>query len=78
MPNAVALTSEFMPERLRCYRGHLMFVGFAIGAAVGGFVAAALIQRFGWQSVFVTGGVIPCVIAVLLIAFFRNPFAFFS
>jgi AAHS family 4-hydroxybenzoate transporter-like MFS transporter len=44
-----------------------MFVGFSIGAAVGGFVAAALIARFGWQSVFVTGGVIPCAIAILLI-----------
>jgi AAHS family 4-hydroxybenzoate transporter-like MFS transporter len=31
-------------------------------------VAAGLIARFGWQSVFVTGGVIPCAIAVLLIA----------
>jgi AAHS family 4-hydroxybenzoate transporter-like MFS transporter len=68
MPNAVALTSEFMPKRLRATAVTLMFVGFSIGAAVGGFVAAALIQRFGWQSVFVTGGVIPCAIAVLLIA----------
>ena len=68
MPNAVALTSEFMPKRLRATAVTLMFVGFSIGAAVGGFVAAALISRFGWQSVFVTGGVVPCVIAVLLIA----------
>ena len=69
MPNAVALTSEFMPERFRSTAVTVMFVGFAIGAAAGGFVAAALIPRFGWQSVFVTGGVVPCVVAVLLIAF---------
>ena len=68
MPNAVALTSEFMPKRSRATAVTLMFVGFSIGAAVGGFVAAGLIARFGWQSVFVTGGVIPCAIAVLLIA----------
>ena len=67
MPNAVALTSEFMPRRLRATAVTLMFVGFSIGAAVGGFVAAALIARFGWQSVFVAGGIVPCAIAVLLI-----------
>jgi len=69
MPNAVALTSEFMPERFRATAVTVMFVGFAVGAAAGGFVAAGLIPRFGWQSVFVTGGVVPCVIAVFLIAF---------
>jgi AAHS family 4-hydroxybenzoate transporter-like MFS transporter len=68
MPNAVALTSEFMPKRSRATAVTLMFVGFSIGAAVGGFVAAGLMARFGWQSVFVTGGVIPFAIAVLLIA----------
>ena len=68
MPNAVALTSEFMPRRLRATAVTLMFVGFSIGAAVGGFVAAALIARFGWQSVFITGGILPCLIALLLIA----------
>src|ERR1019366_5250968 len=40
MPNAVALTSEFMPERFRATAVTVMFVGFAIGAATGGFVAA--------------------------------------
>jgi AAHS family 4-hydroxybenzoate transporter-like MFS transporter len=69
MPNAVALTSEFMPERFRATAVTVMFVGFAIGAAAGGFVAAGLIPRFGWQSVFVTGGIAPCMIAVLLIVF---------
>jgi AAHS family 4-hydroxybenzoate transporter-like MFS transporter len=67
MPNAVALTSEFMPKRLRATAVTLMFVGFSSGAAVGGFVAAGLIARFGWQSVFVTGGVVPCAIAIFLI-----------
>jgi MFS transporter, AAHS family, 4-hydroxybenzoate transporter len=68
MPNAVALTSEFMPKRMRATAVTLMFVGFSIGAAVGGFVAAGLIASFGWQSVFITGGIVPCAIAMLLIA----------
>ena len=65
MPNAISLTSEYMPKRLRATAVTIMFSGFSLGAAVGGFVAAALISRFGWQSVFVVGGIFPIVIGVI-------------
>ena len=68
MPNAIALTSEYAPKRIRATTVMTMFCGFSIGAAVGGFVAAGLITRFGWQSVFVVGGVLPILIAVVSIA----------
>ena len=68
MPNAVALTSEYMPKRLRATSVMIMFCGFSLGAAAGGFVAAALIDRYGWQSIFLAGGVLPCVTAVVLSA----------
>jgi MFS transporter, AAHS family, 4-hydroxybenzoate transporter len=64
MPNAIALTSEYMPRRRRGTAVTTMICGFSLGAAVGGFVAAAIIPRFGWESVFVVGGVAPIVIAV--------------
>jgi AAHS family 4-hydroxybenzoate transporter-like MFS transporter len=67
MPNAIALTSEYMPSRLRSTGVTLMFSGFSIGAAVGGFVAAGLIARFGWQAVFFVGGLLPCVTALFLL-----------
>ncbi len=68
MPNAVALTSEYMPKRLRATAVMILFFGFSMGAAVGGFVAAGMVERFGWQSVFVVGGALPCVIGVVLMA----------
>jgi AAHS family 4-hydroxybenzoate transporter-like MFS transporter len=64
MPNAIALTSEYMPRRRRAGAVTMMICGFSAGAAVGGLVAAAIIPRFGWESVFVVGGAIPIVIAV--------------
>ncbi len=67
MPNTIAMTSEYMPKRFRATAVMTMFCGFSIGAAAGGFIAAALISRFGWQSVFVVGGSIPLVIAGLTI-----------
>jgi AAHS family 4-hydroxybenzoate transporter-like MFS transporter len=66
MPNTVALTSEFSPQRRRATMVMLMFVGFAIGAALGGLLAAAMIPHFGWRSVFIVGGIAPLVLAPIL------------
>ena len=68
MPNAIALTSEFAPARFRATSVTIMFSGFSIGAAAGGFLAAGLITRYGWQSVFIAGGVTPLLVAILLMA----------
>src|SRR5215469_15264846 len=67
MPNATALTSEYMPRRLRATGVMLMFFGFSMGAAIGGFAAAGLISRYGWQAVFVLGGLLPLVTAIALL-----------
>jgi AAHS family 4-hydroxybenzoate transporter-like MFS transporter len=67
MPNTIALTSEFSPHRRRATMVMVMFVGFSIGAALGGLLAAALIPQFGWRSVFVIGGAAPLVLAPILI-----------
>jgi AAHS family 4-hydroxybenzoate transporter-like MFS transporter len=67
MPNAVALTAEFSPQRRRATMVMAMFVGFSIGAALGGLLAAALIPAFGWRSVFLVGGIAPLLLFPLLI-----------
>ena len=67
MPNAVTLTAEFAPQRRRAVLVNTMFCGFPLGSAVGGFVAAAMIPAFGWHSVLLLGGVLPIVLAVLLV-----------
>ena len=64
MPNAIALTSEYMPQRRRAGAVTMMICGFSLGAAVGGLVAASIIPRFGWASVFIVGGIIPIAIAL--------------
>jgi AAHS family 4-hydroxybenzoate transporter-like MFS transporter len=66
MPNAIAMTSEFNPRRRRATMVMIMFCGFSVGAALGGFIAAALIPSFGWRSVFVVGGVAPLLLAPIL------------
>src|SRR6266478_1371356 len=66
MPNAIAMTSEFNPRRRRATMVMIMFCGFSVGAALGGFLAAALIPHLGWRSVFVVGGVAPLLLVPIL------------
>jgi AAHS family 4-hydroxybenzoate transporter-like MFS transporter len=66
MPNAIAMTSEFNPRRRRATMVMIMFCGFSVGAALGGFLAAALIPLFGWRSVFVVGGLAPLALVPVL------------
>jgi len=68
MPNATTLTAEYCPKRRRALLVTLMFSGFTLGSAGGGFVAAGLMPHFGWQSVFVVGGLAPLVLALVLAA----------
>ncbi|HET6838762.1 MAG TPA: MFS transporter, partial [Bradyrhizobium sp.] len=67
MPNAIAMTSEFSPHRRRATMVMIMFCGFSVGAALGGFLAAALIPQFGWRAVFVVGGIAPLLLAPILV-----------
>jgi AAHS family 4-hydroxybenzoate transporter-like MFS transporter len=66
MPNAVTLMSEFCPDYRRATIVNLMFSGFPLGAAAGGFLAAWLIPHFGWRSVLLFGGAVPVLLAVVL------------
>jgi AAHS family 4-hydroxybenzoate transporter-like MFS transporter len=77
IPNATALVGEYSPRRLR---GPLMMiiggVGFTGGAAIGGFIAAFLIPRFGWRSVLYFGGAVPLVIAAAMLVWLPESLQF--
>ncbi|OLL30795.1 4-hydroxybenzoate transporter [Burkholderia sp. SRS-W-2-2016] len=66
-PNAVTLTAEYCPARRRSTLLTLMFCGFALGGALGGGVAALLMQRYGWRGVLVTGGLMPLALVIPLL-----------
>jgi AAHS family 4-hydroxybenzoate transporter-like MFS transporter len=76
MPNTIALTAEYMPRRVRASAVMTMFCGFSIGAAAVGWVAAGLIPSYGWRSVFVVGGILPCIITGVTVAFLPESIRF--
>jgi AAHS family 4-hydroxybenzoate transporter-like MFS transporter len=65
MPNAIALTAEYCPQRRRATLVMVMFTGFSLGAFVGGILAAFLIEDFGWRSVWYLGGALPLLLLPL-------------
>ncbi|AUT69368.1 MFS transporter [Paraburkholderia hospita] len=68
MPNAMALVGEFSTPAHRVKRMMLVSCGFTLGAAIGGFISAALIPAYGWRAVFWVGGAVPLALGVAMLA----------
>ncbi|MFB5191395.1 MFS transporter [Alicyclobacillus fastidiosus] len=66
MPNAIALTSEYCPERVRRTIVSVMFVGFPVGAIVCSLLSSHMVPTLGWTSVFYIGSLLPLVAAIVL------------
>ncbi|BAK76574.1 4-hydroxybenzoate transporter [Pseudogulbenkiania sp. NH8B] len=67
MPNAVTLIAELAPAKRRSFVVNAVYVGFPLGAAAGGFVSAGLIPHYGWQGVFILGGILPLALLPFMI-----------
>lgn len=66
MPNSTTLLSEYIPQRLRGLLITLMFMGFGLGSASGGFISAWMVPQFGWHAVLLLGGVLPLLLLPVL------------
>jgi AAHS family 4-hydroxybenzoate transporter-like MFS transporter len=69
IPTIVAFGCEYAPVRSRATVATTLYVGAGVGAAVSGFCAMYLLPRYGWQSLFITGGAAALVISLLLAIF---------
>lgn len=68
LSNSVALMSEYSPRRLLAVIVSIMFCGMPAGAVLATQVSAVMLPRWGWQSIFYAGGILPLTLAVLLAA----------
>jgi MFS transporter, AAHS family, 4-hydroxybenzoate transporter len=66
LPLAWALNMEYVPKRYRSTVVTLIMMGFSMGTGFGGPIAVWLIPKLGWKAVFVIGGVVSLVCAVIL------------
>ncbi|HYR42556.1 MAG TPA: MFS transporter [Terriglobia bacterium] len=66
MPNAAALASEYVPRRQRPFAVTLTIVCIPLGGTLAAFLSARVLPLYGWRTLFVLGGIIPIVLALLL------------
>jgi MFS transporter, AAHS family, 4-hydroxybenzoate transporter len=67
VPISLALVSEYFPVKFRGLAMTGMFSAFPLGGFIGGLIASSIIERYGWQSIFLIGGILPGVVCLALI-----------
>jgi AAHS family 4-hydroxybenzoate transporter-like MFS transporter len=67
MPNAAALSSEYVPMRQRPFAVTLTIVCIPLGGSLAGIVGGAVLPQFGWRGLFLIGGITPLLMAAVLL-----------
>jgi len=65
---AASLTGDYTPARRRALMIMASFTGAPIGGFVGGqIVALWLLPSFGWQSIYIAGGLFPLILVLAIV-----------
>jgi AAHS family 4-hydroxybenzoate transporter-like MFS transporter len=66
IPNAAALAAEYVPTRLRPMAVTLTIVCVPVGGTIAGLLGVRLLPVIGWKALFVIGGIVPVLYALVL------------
>lgn len=66
MPNAIALVIDYSPNARRALNVGIMYTLYTAGGACGGFLAAFLVPRFGWHSIYWVCGAAAVALSLVL------------
>ncbi|MEO8258177.1 MAG: MFS transporter [Acidobacteriota bacterium] len=66
MPNAAALSSEYVPRRQRPFAVTLTIVCIPLGGSLAGIVGGLVLPTLGWRALFLIGGIVPLVLGAVL------------
>ncbi|MEG2357840.1 aromatic acid/H+ symport family MFS transporter [Acinetobacter sp.] len=75
MPNLVALTSEYAPQKMRSTLVTTMFSGYAVGGVMAALLGSWFTPSFGWQIMFFIAG-IPLFLLPVIWKFLPESLAF--
>lgn len=75
LPCAVSLASEYVPARHRATTAGLLFAGLPVGGVLAGALGSLLLPAAGWQALFLVGGVVPLVVAVVMVVWLPESLA---
>lgn len=66
IPTITALVAETMPAERRAAIVTRMFLGFPVGAVIGGAICSMIVEPFGWRSAFWLGGGLGAILLPIL------------
>lgn len=66
LPNALALAGQIAGPKFRATATGMVGIGITFGGVVAGIVAARLMAANGWQVMFLIGGILPLIAALLV------------
>ncbi len=66
MPNGLALAGEQFSHQRQASMIGLVGIGISLGAVAAGVTAARVLPLYGWRGLFVVGGILPVLIAIVI------------
>ncbi len=78
VPCMIPLIAEYSPSRIASVVITTVTCSWPLGAVLGGAVSAKIIPIWGWQSVFLLGGILPLMLAVLLLRYLPESASFLA
>ena len=72
VPSTAAMATEFAPRSWRSAAVVMVAAGFSFGATGAGWIAGPVMDRFGWQGLFVCGGVLTGGLALAALFLLRE------
>jgi len=66
VPNCIALSAEFAPIKKRGAKVSEIYLGYLVGSALSGLIAAKYVPLYGWPIAFYVGGFIPLLLVPVL------------
>lgn len=76
VPATATLVYEYAPRRMSALLVNALFCGGMVGASACGWAAAVLVPAYGWQSVFLLGGVMPLALGTYMLVATPQPLHF--
>ena len=64
--NYLGLAASYSPPAVRARVVTLLWAAIPLGGVAAGYVSAVVIPAFGWRALFVIGGTVPLMVAVIL------------
>lgn len=67
MPNAAVLASEYVPRARRTIAVTMTIVCVPLGGTLASFVSGLVIEKYGWQTPWRIGGILPIILSAILL-----------